>query len=149
MIGKSVRLMWTVQNLAFLRLVSHCAPFPAALARPTAARHNAGRLSRKADTRGRPLWAVRLRLGGMGAGGMWNQARRRVSPPNTENTKKAPFSFKKSRKKQKGDFQFYKSALLLLHKYIFNFLLTYRYVYGIFKAHRRCYQCKSIKQLGK
>ena len=68
-------------------------------------------------------------------------------PPKTE--KRPPSPLKKSRKNKKGNFQFYKSSLRSLHKYIFNSLLTYRYVYGIFKAHRRCYQCKSIKQLGK
>lgn len=67
-------------------------------------------------------------------------------PPKSE---KSPLPSPKSRKNKKGDFQFYKSSLRSLHKYIFNPPLTYRYVYGIFKAHRRCYQCKSIKQLGK
>ena len=109
MIGKSVRCMWTTQNRAFHRIVSRCAPFPAAPARPTAARYNAGRLSRQADTRGRPLWAVRLRLGGMGAGGMWNQARRRVSPPNTENTKKTPSLSKNPAKNKKEIFNFIKA----------------------------------------
>lgn len=67
-------------------------------------------------------------------------------PPKTE---KSPLPSQKFVKNKKGDFQFYKSSLRSLHKYIFNPLLTYRYVYGIFKAHRRCYPCKSIKQLGK
>lgn len=114
MIGKSVRWMWTAQNRAFHRIVSRCAPFPAAPARPAAALHNAGRLSLQADTRGRPPWAVCLRLGGMGAGGMQGRRKPGVSPPNTENTKKTPFSFKNPAKKQKGDFQFYKSPIRLL-----------------------------------
>ena len=109
MIGKSVRWMWTAQNRDFPRIVSRCAPFPAAPARPTAARHNAGRLSCKADTRGRPLLAVRLRLGGMGAGGMQSRHKPGVSPPNTENTKKTPFSFKNPAKNKKAIFNFIKA----------------------------------------
>ena len=109
MIGKSVRLMWTVQNLAFLRLVSHCAPFPAALARPTAARHNAGRLSRKADTRGRPLWAVRLRLGAWGRGvcGIRPGGGLALRIPKTQ--KRPPSLSKNPAKNKKAIFNFIKA----------------------------------------
>lgn len=83
-----------------------------------------------------------------GAGDTQGQGSRELAPqpPKTE---KSPSPLQNPAKNKKGDSQFYKSSLRSLHKYIFNSLLTYRYVYGIFKAHRRCYQCKSIKQLGK
>lgn len=90
MIGKSVRLMWTVQNLAFLRLVSHCAPFPAAPARPAAAR-------------GRYPWAVRLHLGGMGAGEYKASASRELAL-RIPKTQKRPPSLSKIPQKTKRRF---------------------------------------------
>lgn len=71
-------------------------------------------------------------LGGMGAGGMWNQARRRVSPPNTENTKKTPFSFKNPAKIKKAIFNFIKApcGLCYINTAMFNYVsdsvLTHR-----------------------
>lgn len=148
MIGKSVRWMWTAQNRAFPRLVSRFAMFPAAPARPAAAPAQCRTAFPLGRSPGPPSLGGSSAPGGHGGGGMQGRRKPGVSPPNTENTKKT-HSLSKIPQKQKGDFQFYKSPLRLLHKYFFNSLLTYRYVYGIFKAHRRCYQCKSIKQLGK
>lgn len=109
MSGKSVRWLWTAQNRAFPRIVSRCATFPAAPARPAAVRHFAGRLSRQDDTRGRPPWAVRLRLGGMGAGECKAGASRELALRIPKTQKRPPSLSKNPAKNKKAIFNFIKA----------------------------------------
>ena len=96
MIGKSVRWMWTAQNRDFPRIVSRCAPFPAAPARPAAAR-------------GRYPWAVRLRLGAWGRGECKAGTSRELALRIPKTQKRPPSLSKNPAKNKKAIFNFIKA----------------------------------------
>lgn len=106
--GKSVRMMRTAQSRAFPpdRFTLHPVSSSSGTPRSCPAQCRIAFLQSRYP--GPPSLGGSSAPGGHGGGGMQGGRKPGVSPPNTENTKKTPFSFKNPSKNKKAIFNFIK-----------------------------------------